>query len=158
MPVSFETAPGRSVTIIRVITNSEPDIEKDFEVVINVGVAVGAGESCEVAEALQWSAGDRNPDMVGLPHLDRHWQRTANSPEAIEAKKYGHRLSMLLETRTALHGTVEWERGDLSPRRYREVGRALDIVERAIAIAGSTHDCMASVPTQLTFEKTEKDS
>ena len=144
--------------MIRVITNSEPDIEKDFEVVINVGIAVGAGESCEVAEALQWSAGDRNPDMVGLPHLDRHWQRTANSPESIEAKKYGHRLSTLLETRTALHGTVEWERGDLSPRRYREIGRALDIVDRAIAIAGSTHDCMPPMHTQLKLEKYEKDS
>ena len=96
--------------------------------------------------------------MVGLPHLDRHWQRTANSPESIEAKKYGHRLSTLLETRTALHGTVEWERGDLSPRRYREIGRALDIVDRAIAIAGSPHDCMPPMPTQRKLEKYEKDS
>lgn len=144
--------------MIRVITNSEPDIEKDFEVVINVGVAVGAGETCEVAAALEWSAVDRGGDIASLPQLDRHWQRTANTPEAIESKKYGHRLPMLLETRTALHGTVEWERGDLSPRRYREVGRALDIVGHAIAIAGATHDCMPPVPTQLTFEKNEKDS
>jgi len=145
--------------MIRVITNSEPDIKKDFEVVINVGIAVGAGESCEVYAALEWSVVDRRTDDDDhLPHLDRHWQRTANSPEAIEARKFGHRLSTLLETRTALHGTVEWERGDLSPRRHREVGRALDIVDRAIAIAGATHDYMAPVPTQLTFEKTEKDS
>jgi hypothetical protein len=144
--------------MIRVIINSEPDIEKDFEIVINVGVAVGAGESCEVRAGLEWSAGDRDSDTGSLPHLDRHWQRTSNSPSVIEAKKYGHRLSTLLETRTALHGTMEWERGDLSPKRYREVGRALDIVKRAIAIARKTHDYMASVPTQLELEKYEKDS
>lgn len=143
--------------MIRTLINSEPDIEKDFEAVINVGVAVGAGESFEVYTALTWSITDRRVDDA-LPCLDRHWQRTANSPESIEAKKYGHRLSTLLETRTALHGTVEWEREDLSPGRYREVRRALDIVERAIAVARRTHDYMASVPPQLTFEKTEKDS
>lgn len=148
------------MTMIRVITNSEPDIEKDFEVVINVGVAVGAGESCEVRAGLEWSAVDRVAlsAVKFVPSLDRHWQRTASSPELIEAKKYGHRLSTLLETRTALHGTVEWEREDLSPKRYREVRRALDIVERAIALARKALDYMASAPAQLTFEKSEKDS
>ncbi len=146
--------------MIRTFINSKPDLEKDFEAVINVGVAVGAGETCEVFTALEWSLIDRRIDDADatLLQLDRHWQRTANSPESIERLKYGLRLSVLLETRATLTATVEWEREDLSPKRYREVRRALDIVERAIAIAREVHDCLASVPLQLELEKSENSS
>lgn len=157
MSASFEPVPKSRVTMIRTLINSEPDIERDFEAVINVGVAVGAGETCEVYAALQWSLVDRRTDDT-LPHLDRHWQRTANSPESIETKKYGHGLRILLETCKVLRATEDWERKDLYAQRHHDVRRALDIVEQAIAVARRTHDYMASVPPQLTFEKTEKDS
>jgi len=143
--------------MVEVLLNSEPDLEIDFEVVINVGVGIGAGETCEVSAALEWSIAERRTDDP-LPHLDRHWQRTANSPESIERLKYGLRREVLLQTHLALRNTVDWEREDLSPERYRDVRRALDILERAIAIARKAHDYMYSVPSQLEPEKFEKDS
>jgi len=139
--------------MVRTIINSKPDPEKDFEVVIHVGVAVGAGESHDVSTALKWSVVDRRVDDSLLPRLDRHWQRTANSSEAIEARKYGLSLPVLLDTREALSSIDQWEDEEMLSQRHRDVRRALDIVDRAILLAYKACDGLAPMASKLKLEK-----